>query len=262
MNLSKYNWNFTLFGVPVCVMPSFWILCVFFSPFLSGYQGEGSWLFGLIGWSAAVLVSFLLHELGHALAARRLQGARPTIDLGIGRGTRGSFVFGGVTSWTPVYGASHKSRAIVSAAGPCAALIGAIALLLVALLEGSSFSYFFEFGFLPVVFPADWIIGIRSPSPVRMAFSYFVYGFMWISFFWSFINLVPIFPLDGGQVLTSVLIAKKGSRGALQSLKISIACGIIVALLFLSEGSLFAAFFFFYLAYQNYQTLKYGGSSY
>jgi len=262
MNLSKYNWNFTLFGVPVCVMPSFWILCVFFSPFLSGYVGQSSWLFGLLGWSAAVLLSFLSHELGHALAARRLQGARPAIDLGIGRGSRGSFVFGGVTTWTPTYGTSHKSRAIVSAAGPCAALIGAAILLLVAALEGSSFCYRLEFGFLPVVFPADWIIGIKSASPIRMAFAYFVYGFVWISVFWSFVNLVPIFPLDGGQVLTSLLVSKNGAKGALQGLKISIACGIIVALLFLSEGSLFAAFFFFYLAYQNYQTLKYSGSTY
>ncbi len=262
MNLSKYNWNFTLFGVPVCVMPSFWILCVLFSPFVSGYGGEGSWLFGLIGWSAAVLLSFLLHELGHALAARRLLGARPTIDLGIGRGSSGAFVFGGVTSWTPTFNASHKSRAIVSAAGPCAALIGAVVLLLIAFLEGSSFSYTLELGFLPVVFPTDWLIGVQSSSPIRMAFSYFVYGFFWIGFFWSFVNLVPIFPLDGGQVLTSALVAKNGARGALLGLKISIACGVVVAALFLSEGSLFAAFFFFYLAYRNYQTLKYSGSIY
>ena len=52
--------------------------------------------FGAAGWVAALLISFLVHELGHALTARRYFGAKPEITLGIGRSPSGASVFGGV----------------------------------------------------------------------------------------------------------------------------------------------------------------------
>ncbi len=73
MDFSKFDWKFNLFGIPVRVMATFWLVCVFFSPFSSG--NDGPWLFGLLGWSAAMLLTFLAHEFGHA--AKALRGRSP-----------------------------------------------------------------------------------------------------------------------------------------------------------------------------------------
>ena len=56
--MSQYVWKFRLFGVPVAVLPSFWFLCVAFSPFLSEIDPETPWVWGLLGWTAATTLAF------------------------------------------------------------------------------------------------------------------------------------------------------------------------------------------------------------
>lgn len=82
----------------------FWLMT-----FVFGFRSDRPFAAGLraaLAWTAIVLFSILLHEMGHALAARRF-GARPSIKL---------HAFGGLT-FTGVH-ASRVRQVIISLAGP------------------------------------------------------------------------------------------------------------------------------------------------
>ena len=255
MNLSKYDWKFKLFGIPVRVMVTFWLICIFFSPFLKGY--EGPWLFGLFGWSAALLLSVLAHETGHALAMRRLYGGTPRIDLGIGRTSSGAFVFGGLTT-SYVADSVPIKRALVSAAGPVAGIVLSLAFALILALFG-------------VRFGVDFFLGVPIPEPDPRSFAFlrvpallyfvyfFVYGFVWVGLVWGLFNLAPIVPFDGGHILLAVFTSLFGRReGARWALVISFVAAITLAILFIARGNFIMTLFCLFIAYQNYQLQMYG----
>ena len=259
MNSPRYVWKFRLFGVPVAVLPSFWFLCVAFSPFLSRIDPETPWVWGLLGWTAATTLAFLLHELGHALAAKRLFGATPEIALGIGTSPNGASVFGGVTSWRPVYSKkpTHWSQAVVSFAGSGAGFLGVAALLAVAFLCGCDFTVGIAAGTpIPIIFPTEWAVGVDSDEPLAAFLGYFVFGFIWICVFWGAVNLVPVYPLDGGQIATALGTRLSPKNGVRNALILSVVCAAGLAYFFFLRGSVFAAFFFAYLTYQNYAILQ------
>ncbi len=256
MDLSAFNIKFRLFGVPICILPGFWILCVLFSPFMTMRDpDERPWLFGAAGWVVALLISFLVHELGHALTARRYFGAKPEITLGIGRSPSGASVFGGVTTWrtytTPR--ASRLKKALVSGAGPLAAIAAAVLGIVAALPTGTKFLVNYEFGFLPVVYPFDLVSRASGTSALDLFIGYFSFGFFWINIFWSFVNLLPIYPLDGGQVM---LAFAKSNSGVRTTLYVSTACAVVVGGLFMIQQSWFAGLFFLYMGFVNFQASR------
>ena len=255
--MSQYVWKFRLFGVPVAVLPSFWFLCVAFSPFLSEIDPETPWVWGLLGWTAATTLAFLLHELGHALAAKLLWNAKPEIALGIGTAPSGASVFGGVTSWRPNYSKkpTNWSQAFVSFAGSGAGFLGVAALLAVAFLYGCELQTFMHAG-IPIVLPLDWAVGVDSGAPSAAFLGYFVYGFIWICVFWGAINLAPVYPLDGGQIATALGAQISPRNGVRNALLLSILSGAGLAYFFFLQKNVFAAFFFAYLTYQNFAILQ------
>ncbi|MGI6402468.1 MAG: site-2 protease family protein [Thermoguttaceae bacterium] len=280
MDLSQFNIKFKLFGIPICIMPGFWVLCILFSPFMSmrNPSDDRPWLFGAAGWIAALLTSFLIHELGHGLAGRRYFGVDPEIALGIGRAPSGASVFGGVTTWrrSQARSISRGARAFVSASGPLAALLAAALGLALAFATtstpiveevaggasaapslteklDSTFIVQKEFGVLPVVFPKAWLVKVTGVSAMDLFIGYFTYGFFWVNVFWSVINLLPIYPLDGGQVLASFA---RSNRDARNSMYVSMACALLIGGVFLRESSWFASIFFFYLGFVNYQAAR------
>jgi stage IV sporulation protein FB len=117
-------------------------------------------------WIAVVFVSILVHELGHAFAGRHF-GATPFIRL---------HGFGGVT-FLPGASFTRVQNILISAAGPAAGL------------------------FLGVIILAVSRVFLDLPPLADRAISYGLY----VNFFWTFVNLLPIHPLDGGQILAQVL---------------------------------------------------------
>jgi Zn-dependent protease len=101
--------RFQLFGFPVRIDPSFWIV----TALLGLSWREVGPEFVLI-WVAVVLVSILAHELGHAVAGRWF-GLRGEIAL---------YSMGGVTSW-PLgrHLRHHWQEIVVSLAGPATGLL-------------------------------------------------------------------------------------------------------------------------------------------
>ncbi len=254
MDLSKLDWKFTLFGIPVRVMATFWLVCVFFSPFSSG--NEGPWLFGLLGWSAAMLLTFLAHEFGHALFMRKLYGGTPKIDLGIGHTQNGSFVFGGLTT-SYTRDVSFGKHALTSAAGPLAELASVLVFVVILAFFGVRYEISTSLFGIPVLTPLAETFTPFAKSPAALyCVYYFAHGFIWLGIVWGLFNLVPIFPCDGGQILLAVLGKSLGPAGVRLTFGISFALAIAIAVYFLVNGSVFMPLFFGYTAYQNYNLMS------
>ncbi len=122
----------------------------------------------VVAWVVVIFVSILIHELGHALTARSY-GAEVAIELnGIG----------GLTSWSvPGKELRPGQRALVAAAGSGVGLL-----------------------FGGMVFLFD-----RFTGPYDGVAEFVVYYLITVNVFWGLINWLPIRPLDGGHLFTSLL---------------------------------------------------------
>jgi len=101
-------------GIPTKIEPSFLVL----SLFLAASRGLNPPL--LLEWLVVVFISVLLHEIGHALVARRF-GLSPHITL---------HSMGGLTSWSEVTEIAPLKHLAISLAGPAAGFLLGGALLL------------------------------------------------------------------------------------------------------------------------------------
>jgi stage IV sporulation protein FB len=85
----------------------------------------------------------------------------------------------------------------------------------------------------------------------------FVITLLWVNLFWGLINLMPVYPLDGGNVTRSLLLKADPLEGVRKSLWVSVIAGILVAVIgFFLLGSVYMAFLFGFLAFQSYQSLQ------
>lgn len=209
---TPFDVRFRLLGVPVRIHPMFWIVALI----LGGSETPQR----VAIWVAAVLISVLVHEFGHALL-QRTYGGSPSIVL---------YGFGGL-AMAPGTIRSAWRNITVALAGPFAGL--ALAGLLALGLER-----------------------VGTPqSPVAFDL---VEDLLLINYFWSVINLAPIWPLDGGQVAREVLVAVlPPSRGVVASLVLSIVAAVAVGVwLYIRTQSLWNVMLFGLLAYQNYEALR------
>jgi Zn-dependent protease len=78
---------------------------------------------------------------------------------------------------------------------------------------------------------------------------------LWVNIGWGALNLIPMYPLDGGHVLRSVLHAVRGPDDRLP-LKISIGIGVAAAALALLNGWLWAGFLAGLLTFENVRLLR------
>ena len=80
---------------------------------------------------------------------------------------------------------------------------------------------------------------------------------LWVNIFWGLINLVPVFPLDGGNVSRQLLLQADPMNGVRRSLWISVIAGALVAIAgLLLLRSIYMALLFGFLAFQSYQALQ------
>ena len=74
-------------------------------------------------------------------------------------------------------------------------------------------------------------------------------------------NLLPVFPLDGGQIARQLFVKFDPWGGVRNSVILSIAVAVFVALFAFNHNGGFIAFFFGFMAWNNYQLLQQGGNS-
>lgn len=214
--------RFRVLGVPTEIHPGFWIL-----PIYLGLQDVSS-VAGVLLWIGIVLASILIHELGHAATVRAF-GESPRIGL---------HMLGGTTSWRPTVVMPRQRQILVSLAGPGAGFgLGIVALVLVmAIATAGQNVHGVDQGQLGL-FETLGLLATHQEVSLAKGLALLV----WVNFFWGFVNLMPVLPFDGGQVLAAAL----GPDRRKLSARVSFACGTIVALLLLSAGSLLGAVLFF-----------------
>ena len=236
---SQGDLHFRVLGIPVRVHPFFWVGAVILG--ISGRDGTPP--ADLIIWIAVVLVSILVHELGHALTQRRF-GGTPWITL---------HSFGGLASCSDC-DRSPRSQILISLAGPAAGF--ALAAVVVAFLAALGRFKGFELSFIPVtweLFDLGYAREHQRLSPRDLV----VWDLLQVNILWGLINLLPIYPLDGGQVTREVCSLSNPRQGIITSLRISTAAGVAMAVVGLvAMGSVFTALMFGYLAYTSYRALQ------
>ena len=203
--------RFRIFGIPFEVGPYFWILsAILGSSMAHGDRG----LILLAIWVACVFVSIVIHELGHALMARRF-GITPVVVLhGLGG-----------TTYMAGSGLTRPQAILVTLAGPAAGLA------LWAVIQ------------YPVVNLLRQSAGVSYITLAAVEFLLF------INLVWTLFNLLPILPLDGGLILRNLL----GFGRMAVARMIGVVCAVGCAVWAVSAGWIYGALFFGYLAYQNFQ---------
>lgn len=176
-----------------------------------GYLNSNS-INGTILWVVVIFVSVLFHEIGHALTAVFF-GKQARITL---------VAFGGVTAYENK-DLQFWKQFLITLNGPL-----------------------FGIGLFFLSSAILYLNVITNPY----AFNLFKLTQM-VNIFWSVVNLFPVFPLDGGQLLRIALEGFLGVKG----FKISLFIGTIIALafcvFFFIQGSFLIGALFFLFAFQN-----------
>lgn len=171
-----------IFGIPVKIEPAFFIITFFLG------TGRGASLALIVEWMVVVLISVLLHELGHALTAKLFK-LNPSISL---------YGMGGLTYWNAQFVVTPVRQLMITLAGPVAG---------------------FVFGL--IVF----LIGPIDPSSPMLVSAYD--DLLWVNIGWGVFNLLPMLPMDGGNVLATLetWIRGKQSRVVSHSISLMLALG-------------------------------------
>ncbi len=241
---SQGDVHFRVLGIPVRIHPFFWIVALIF-----GIQGSEVPPARVLIWIVALLLSITVHELGHALMQRRY-GGRPRIVL---------YGMGGLAICDDC-DRSTLAQLLISMAGPGAGFLLAVVLLVAMNVLG---------------YPAGVSLGslnlpeLAGLNGIKMlgfifywqAFSsgyanLMVSDLLWINVMWGAVNLLPIYPLDGGQISRELCLLGQPRQGMVRSLQISIVAAVAMGIVGLSWGSFFVVLMFGYLAYSSYRALQ------
>jgi stage IV sporulation protein FB len=238
---TRYDLRFTLAGIPVRVHPLFWLIALLLGSFSGG-------ILRLLIWVLVVFVSILIHEMGHALAMRRYGQSSQVILHTMGGLTIPEQVsWGG--GWASVV-LSPSQEIFVSLAGPGAGFLFAGIVIAGVIASGGSVITATLLGFIPL--PAAVALPIGGS-----VLNALVITLLWVNLFWGLINLMPVYPLDGGNVARYLLLKADPRDGVRKSLWVSVIAGILVAIVGLVLlRSVYMAVLFGFLAFQSYQSLQ------
>ena len=220
--------SFNFFGFRTAIQPFFWLIAAIITASSLGNIGDMQiWIVQMLLGIAGVLISILVHELGHALTFRYVFRTPCAIVL---------HGFGGMAIPLQHYSRSYGftgaiANCFLSFSGPLAGFVLA----------------FVMFVFLQMI-PAQE--GLAS-----MLFMFFLRWTAWISIFWGIFNLLPIYPMDGGHISREIFLFFFPRRGAEFSLLLSMFLAVLLAVAALQYGMFFITFLFAYFAYQNYQEM-------
>ena len=233
--------------MPVRIHPFFWVAALVLG---IGFRSGPTPPAYVFSWVLAMLGSILIHELGHAVIQRRF-GGHPRIVL---HGFGGLAVCGDCDR-------SPGAQILISLAGPGAGFLFAVLLLVAISLLGHQVG-------VDLWQRQDYrSLGLVHLSLLGMTFFWapfqswhvnlMIFNLLQINVLWGVLNLLPIYPLDGGQVSREICTLRQPRQGIVLSLRISVGAAVAMALVGLIQWeSLLMALLFGYLAYSNYQTIQ------
>lgn len=175
-------------------------------------------------WVLCLFVSILIHELGHALTAEWF-GWRSHVLL---------YHFGGLAFFDPDYRVSQPRLIAVAFAGPGAGfLLYGLVLSLLMLLSAYR---------VPLSDEARFVIR----------------NLIWINLWWGLVNLLPVYPLDGGRICQSLLIqfrARDPDRKT-HAIGATVAGAVAILAYQYQFGGMYVVVLFALLCIQNVQLLQ------
>jgi Zn-dependent protease len=183
---------------------------------LIGYLNSLTFV-GTLVWVGIIFVSVLFHEFGHALTAS-LFGQHPRIEL---------VALGGLT-YHDGQKLSFWKQFLIVLNGPIFGFM--LAILATILLQFPKFSE----GMTASVLTLTRLVNI----------------------FWTVVNLLPVMPLDGGQLLRIVLEKIFGLKGFKYAMIASVCVALAISLFFFVTQAFLIGALFFLLAFQSYDTLR------
>ena len=209
--MNQHRHHFRVAGIPVRVEPVFFVIALLFGVSAAQEADGGINLTVLSAWVVVSFVSILVHELGHALTLKVFGQPSEIVLQGLG----------GVTISRRRL--SKARSIIVSLAGSVTALV--VLWLPARQLDGSDWY---------------WDQGLW----VRAAVYFAAYANLW----WSVANLLPIRPLDGGNVVTELF-------GAPAARRVTLAVAAVAGLWAIQNDQTYAGFFALFLAFGAYQEI-------
>ena len=217
-----------LFGTPVYLTSSYLLLVVLGFMF-TGWDLERGFL-----WIFAVTASLFIHEFGHVFAARANGHSSEVYLWGLGGVTVPS---GESRGWRGIF---------MSLAGPGAGFLAAYLLYLFA---------------MPGDLRPDLLDyargGSRYPIADTTLWPYLHQKLVFIGMVWTFFNLLPIYPMDGGHALEDFLgLFMRRHQAAKLSALAGMLVGIPVAVLGLMNGFLIVGILVGWMALQNYERFR------
>lgn len=245
-SVPKGSLSFEITGIPIVISPTSWLVLAL----LGGGLGisNGADISDVLIFMVAGMLCLLIHELGHAWVGRWMgSGYASIVIAGLGGAT--------YTAYPPRTRAGYFLMVL---AGPLASLLlGIFAGVVMGVvhlgnpLAGATLSFFAlqhlgisigDWAYIPL---AEAIQNETiSPFALHVYFTLFT-----VCLYWSLFNLLPIFPLDGGKLLGTLL----------DNYRIACIVGLVLSgllcALSLMHGMLFNTILTGYLAFINWQYL-------
>ncbi len=236
----RTNWdlNFVLFGIPVRVHPLFWLMALV----LGGLSGD---VLQIVIWIPLVFVSIVIHEMGHALTMRYYgMEAEVVLYWGGGLAVPREDRYGRRQPWL-----NTAQSIIISFAGPAAGFLFGGLVIVVVLIMGGTVIYEPLFNIIPAVTAFLPRYNVVTATVIA--------DLLFFNIFWGAINLMPVLPLDGGNISRAYLTYTDPRGGEHLALWISVCVGAFLAVVgFVLMHSLFMALLFGWLALQSYQIVS------
>ena len=233
---TPYDLKFPLLGIPVRIHPFFWAMAA-----ALGWESHDR--FYVLVWIACVFLSILVHEFGHGLTAEWLFRTRASVVL---------YLMGGLC----VYDGDDRHpwrRAAVLAMGPGAGFL-LFGLVLALGLAVFGVADVWLIGLIKVHSPPAWFTHLPEGLYISIQWAYG--DLLMINLLWGLFNLLPIYPLDGGQLANVFLTMHDRREGPARGFIVGILAGGGLAIYFVTEKQYINAFFVANLAFLNYQLLQ------
>ena len=292
---TPYDLRFSVLGFPVRVSAWFWLGSLLLGYQAAGSWDRGlqaaspGMLPILVLWTGCIFVSILIHELGHTLAFRhyRVHSSIVLYHLGglaIPGGEQGiarDFAYDPSESFARTLDSnawrndspgrnqgilSPQQSIVISLAGPFLQIASALLLVIVVKLLGYGMKlevdggfYFMDVGplhWLPESIEKRLFVGKNfSSSAIYLVIDFYLFA----SLYWALLNLLPVWPLDGGQVVEKVIQLKRAPY--VLTFQISLVASICVVFYAFSKQQTFMAIMFGLFAFHSYQRMQAASNS-
>ncbi len=254
---TPFDLNFRLLGIPVRISPWFWVVGVMFN-----VGSEVPFQFTLI-WVGCIFASILVHEFGHGLTAKAFGYDSYIVLHGMGgvcasEGRRQSF--------------GQRLAVLLMGPGAQFLLLGLVFLYAYLAWGLGLFADWYlirealGFPYRPARIEPNspFFLFARRMSSLGMPAVFTLFSLVRINLLWALINLLPVWPLDGGQITQTVLDRADPVHGARRTHIVGMITAGAIAVYLASRleglgglsGDMFPVIFFGYFGLINYQALQ------